>query len=150
MHFPKQTHGLTVLAQCAICRGEKVNRNELYSYVGPICSIWWGPLDILLAFRLGLQNVTARQLSVFSGVRTILFLPPLYLFVAEAAVRNFSTQLLMVLRSGNFPCLSLLKCRLDIRYVVMTEDLFWKKKRSVRRKHGVHPTSDSCLLKWLP
>jgi len=112
MHFPKQNHGLAVLAQCVGIK--KVNRNEVS--VGPICSKWWGPLDALRAVRLGLQRVAARKLPVFSGVRAVLILPPDFLCVAEAVVSDFGTQFLMVLRTGNYPCLPLLKCRLEYSF----------------------------------
>jgi hypothetical protein len=71
MYFPKQNHGLTVLAQCVICRGKKVNRKEVS--IWPTGSTLWGPLDVLRAFRLGLQRVATRKLPGFSGVRTVRF-----------------------------------------------------------------------------
>jgi len=83
-------------------------------------------LDILRAVCLGLQRVAGRKLPVFSGVRAVLILPPGFLCVAEAMVRNFGTQFLMVLQTGNYPCLPLLKCRLNIRFVAIAEALFLK------------------------
>jgi hypothetical protein len=53
--------------------------------------------ECLRADRLGLRPIAARNLSVFSGVRKVLTLPSGFLFVAEAVVRNFCTQFLMVL-----------------------------------------------------
>jgi hypothetical protein len=49
------------------------------------------------ADRLGLRPTAARALAVCSGVRTVLTLPSGNVFVAEAVVRHFSTQFLMVL-----------------------------------------------------
>jgi hypothetical protein len=40
---------------------------------------------------LGLQRVAARKLLLFSGVDAFLILPPGFLCVAEAVVRNFDT-----------------------------------------------------------
>jgi hypothetical protein len=111
-------------SSCTMCRDKKVKRNEVS--VGPTCSQWWEPLDVLRAASLGLQRVAARKLPVFSGVRAVLILPPGFLCVAEAVVWDFGTQFLMVLRTGNYPCFPLLKCRLNIRFVAMTEALFFK------------------------
>jgi hypothetical protein len=62
----------------------------------PECSIGRSDLlDILRAIvclyadRLGLRPITDRDLSIFSGVRTVLTLPSRVLLVAEAVVRNF-------------------------------------------------------------
>jgi hypothetical protein len=76
--------------------------------------------ECLRADRLGLRPLVARALSVFSGVRKVLTLPPGSLFVSEAVFRNFYTQFLMVLRSGTVPCLPMLKCVLNICCVDIT------------------------------
>jgi hypothetical protein len=81
--------------------------------------------EYLRADRLGLRPIAARALSMHSGVRTVPTLPSGFLFVAEAVVRNFCTHFLMVLRSGTVPCLPVLKCRLNICCVGITESLFW-------------------------
>ena len=138
MHFPKQNHGLTVLAQCV--RAEKVNRNE--ASIEPICSTWWRPLDVSCAFRLGLQCVAARKRPVFSGVRAVLILPPGFLCVAEAVFRNFGTQFVMVLRTGNYPCL------LNIRFVAMTEALFLRNGSTAKARHT--PDHWFVFTKWRP
>jgi len=92
----------------------------------------------LRALRLGLQRVAARKRPVFSGARAVLILPPGFLCFAEAVVRNFGTQFVMVLRTGNYPCLPLLKCRLNIRFVAMTEALFLRKGSTAKAR----PTPD--------
>jgi hypothetical protein len=51
MHFLKQNHGLTVLAQCVIGSGEKVNQNEVS--VRAICSICWGQLNVSVLIVCG-------------------------------------------------------------------------------------------------
>ena len=78
------------------------------------------------ADRLGLRPIAARALSMFSGVRTVLTLPSGFLFAAEAVVRNFCTQFMIMLQSGTFQCLSVLKCHLNICCVGITESLFFK------------------------
>jgi hypothetical protein len=128
-------------SSCTMCRAEKVNRNEVS--VRPICSTWWGPLDVLPALRLGLQHVAARKRPVFSGVREVLILPPGFLCVAEAVVRNFGILFLIVLRTRNYPCLPLSKC-LNIRFVAMTEALFLRNGCTSKAR----PTPDHWLC-WL-
>jgi hypothetical protein len=82
MNFLKQNYALRVLAQCVTCRGENVHQNEVSG--GAIC------LN-LRTDRLVLRPITARNLSVFSGVLKVLTVPPGFLFVAKAVVRNFCT-----------------------------------------------------------
>jgi len=65
-------------------------------------------IECLCADRLGLQPTVVRTLSVFSGARTVLNVPPSISFFAEAVVRNVCTQFLMVLRAGTVLCLPLL------------------------------------------
>ena len=95
--------------------------------------------ECLRADRVWLRSIAARDLSMFSGVRTVLSLPSGFLFVVKAVVRNFCTQFLKVLRSGTNPCLPMLKCRLNICYVGITIVIL---KKSVRRTHGVQPIAD--------
>jgi hypothetical protein len=78
------------------------------------------------ADRMVLRPVAAPDLSLFSGVRTVLTLPSGFLFVAEVVVRKFCTQFLMVLRSDTVKCLPKLKCRLNICCICITESLFYK------------------------
>ena len=87
--------------------------------------------ECLRADRLGLRPIAARALSMFSGVRTVRTLPSGFLLVAEAVVRIFCTQFLMVLRSGTVPCLPMLKLRLNICCVCITESLFLKNVSTV-------------------
>jgi hypothetical protein len=79
--------------------------------------------ECLRADRLGLRPIAARAFSMFSGVSTVLTLPSGFLFVAEAVVRNFCTHFLKGLQSGTVPCLSVLKCRINICCVGVTEFL---------------------------
>jgi len=113
MHFFKQNDSLTVLAQCVICKGEYLNKNE--ASVGGTCSIFWGRLKVYVLIFWG-----------YDRYRLVLYrfmtLPTGYVFVAEAVTRNFRALFLMVLRSGTVPCLRRLKCRLNIRCVI-TESL---------------------------
>jgi len=52
---------------------------------------------------LGLQRVAARKLLVFSGVHAVLIMPPGFLCVAEAVVRNFDTLFFyFVLLAGDY------------------------------------------------
>jgi hypothetical protein len=49
---------------------------------------------------LGPRPIAARTLSVFLCIRTLLTLPPVYIYIyKEAVVRNFCSQLLIMLRS---------------------------------------------------
>jgi hypothetical protein len=77
--------------------------------------------ECLRADLLGLRPIAARALSMFSDVRTVLTLPSGFLFVEETVVRNFCAHFLKVLLSGTDPCLPMLKCRLNICYVGITE-----------------------------
>ena len=86
------------------------------------------------ADRLWLRPIAARALSMFSGVRTVLPLPSGFLFVAKAVVRNLCTQFLMVLRSGTVSCLPMLKLRLNICCVCITESLFLKNVSTVNAR----------------
>ena len=82
---------------------------------------------------MGLRPIVARNLSVFSGVLTVLTVPPGFKFVA-VVVRNFYTQFLMMLRSVTVLCLPLLKCRLNIRCVAVIEQLFVKDVSTVNAR----------------
>jgi hypothetical protein len=102
--------------------------------------------ECLRADRLGLRPIAARALSIFSRVRTVLTLPEGFLFVAEAVVRNLCTDFLMVLPTVR--CHPILKCRLNICCVGITESSFFKK--FLRRTHGVQRITDPCLLIGVP
>ena len=63
--------------------------------------------ECLHAAHLDLRPIPALTPAVFAGVRTVLTEPSGSLLGAETVVQNFSTQLLMVLKSGNSACLRL-------------------------------------------
>jgi hypothetical protein len=72
--------------------------------------------ECLPADLLELRPISAPTPAVFAGVRTVLTEPSGSLLGAESVVQNFSTQLLMVLKSEN----SAYFCRPNFRCVTIT------------------------------
>ena len=63
IHFLKQNHGLTVLAQYVICRDENINHIEVS--VRANCSICWGQLNVYVVIFGTTTNSGSYSLSVF-------------------------------------------------------------------------------------
>jgi len=122
-------------------RGDNVSENDVS--IRPIFLIYWGQLNVSFADCSGLQSRGAYTFSVFSGVCTILTLLPGFLFITEVVVWNFSFQFLMVLLSGTFTCLSVIKCFLNTNELLLQCHYFWK--MSWCQTHSQHPTIGTCF-----
>lgn len=134
-HFWRQNHSVTILAQC-FYRGDNwhIHQNNRRDVLrAPEC----------FADCSGLQSAGAYTFSVFSGVYTILTLLPGFLFITEVVVWNFCIQFLMVLLSGTFTCLPVIKCFLNTIELLSLCHYFWK--MSWWQTHSQHPTSGTCF-----
>jgi hypothetical protein len=93
--------------------------------------------ECLLATHLELRPIPTPTPAVLAGVRIVLTEPSSSLLGAETVVQNFSTQPLMVLKSGNFAYLR----RPNFRCVTIIYIFFFKRlyvQRSVRTRTLIH------------